>query len=86
MKNSDLIKALQQYPDDMEVTIFDHKKNLMDDCGDGSSEGVYSNFEVGLLNDDLSEDELAFHKERTDEDLKVFIVLSFDNPDIEIPE
>ena len=47
MKKEELIKQIQEkVPDGAEVVIFDHRKNLSDDWGDGSSSGIYKNFEV----------------------------------------
>lgn len=47
MKKEELIKKIQEIvPDGAEVVIFDHRKNLNDDVGDGSSVGIYQDFEV----------------------------------------
>jgi hypothetical protein len=47
MKKEELIKKIQEtVPDGAEVVIFDHRKNLNDDIGDGSSAGIYQDFEV----------------------------------------
>ena len=47
MKKEELIKKIQEViPDGAEVVIFDHNKNLNDDHGDGSSAGIYKDFEV----------------------------------------
>lgn len=46
MKKGELIKKLQELPggDEMEVVIFDHEKTARTDDGDGSCDGVYSDF------------------------------------------
>jgi hypothetical protein len=42
-----LIKLINEViPDGAEVVIFDHRKNLNDDVGDGSSTGIYQHFDV----------------------------------------
>lgn len=47
MKKEDLIKKIQEtVPDGGEVVIFDFRKNLGDDMGDGSSAGIYKDFEI----------------------------------------
>lgn len=47
MLKEDLLKQIQEkIPDGAEVVIFDHNKNLNDDHGDGSSAGIYKDFEV----------------------------------------
>lgn len=47
MKKEDLIKKIQEtIPDGAEVVIFDNNKNLNDDTGNGSSAGIYKDFEV----------------------------------------
>jgi len=52
MKNKDLIEKLSQLPEDTEVCIFDWRKNLSDDCGEGSSVGIYPKIEVALQGKD----------------------------------
>ncbi len=46
MKKEELIKQLQALPDGVEVVIFDHRKNLDQDSGDGSSAGIYKDFQI----------------------------------------
>jgi hypothetical protein len=47
MIKEDLIKKIQEtVPEGAEVVLFDHRKNLDDDIGDGSSEGIYKDFEI----------------------------------------
>lgn len=72
MKKEKLIEILQGMPEDTEVCIFDHRKNLDRDFGDGSSDGVHSDFEVEVIT-----------KENVTEDSKPFIALMFDNDDYE---
>ncbi|MBT0551960.1 hypothetical protein [Riemerella anatipestifer] len=78
MKNRDLIEKLKQLPPDVEVKIFDWRKNLEYDIGDGSSEGIYD-FDVELHK--LSEDEKECVKEHRGREPKDFITLSFENED-----
>lgn len=60
MKKSQLIKKLQEIPGDPEVAILDHLKNLYNDDGDGTSEGVYPEFEIEMINvEDLPPDHPA---------------------------
>lgn len=73
MKNTTvkgLIKQLQKLPMGAKVFVFDHKLNLADDSGDGSSEGIYQ-FEVSFMG-----------KDSIQKGTKPFVVLSFDNPEI----
>lgn len=41
-----LIKALEKYPKDLKINIFDWKQNLHNDWGEGSSAGIYTEFEI----------------------------------------
>lgn len=53
MKKEDLIKKINEtIPDGAEVVIFDHRKNMNDDNGDGSSVGIYKEFEVAHFTDE----------------------------------
>ncbi len=74
MKKHELITLLEQIPDNMEICIFDHRKNF-DSCDGGTGEasgGIYDKFEVSpILEDGISEG------------YKPFVTLSFDNPDYE---
>lgn len=53
MKKEKLIEELQKIPDGIEVCVFDWRKNLNNDCGDGSSVGIYPDFKVELMVDDF---------------------------------
>lgn len=47
MTKEELIKKIQDnIPDGAEVVIFDWRKNLGDDVGDGSSAGIYKDFDI----------------------------------------
>jgi hypothetical protein len=48
MKKEVLIKALQKLPKGAEVCIYDWRKNLHNDTGDGSGVGVYPDFEIEI--------------------------------------
>lgn len=68
--------------DNTNVAIFDHLKMANESySGEASSEGLYSDFEVHMLNDDLSADEIEYFKDMNDFEPVPFIVLSFTNPD-----
>ena len=78
MKVSELIKKLQEFPQDLEVKIFDWRKNLNEDWGDGSSAGIYD-IEVSM--DDYTEDEKEYYKERHDKEFVPWVQLSFESDD-----
>lgn len=78
MKVSELIKKLQEFPQDMDVKIFDWRKNLSEDYGDGSSAGIYD-IEVSV--EDLSEDEIKYLEEVHGRKFKPFVQLSFESDD-----
>jgi len=47
MTKEELIKQIQEnVPDKAEIVIFDHRKNLEHDDGDGSGAGIYKDFSV----------------------------------------
>lgn len=64
-----LIKKLTKYPPDMPVTLLDLRKNAHFADDEGSSEGIYSKYEVSIIEADLIED------------TKPFVVISFNNDD-----
>jgi hypothetical protein len=70
MKVEKLIKKLQSLPKGIEVCLYDWRRNLNRDCGEGSGEGIYPKFEIAVM----SEDEIA-------DDTKPFAVISFENRD-----
>lgn len=48
-----LIEELQKLPAETVVVLADYEKNLKSDAwGEGSSEGLYPEFEIEFLNDD----------------------------------
>jgi len=71
MNVSDLIAELSKLPQDTKVYVFDWRKNISEDSGDGSSAGIYSEFEVSLI--PLSE--------LTEESKEPIVVVSFSNDD-----
>lgn len=75
----ELIKQLQQIPAGTEVCLFDWRKSLSDDIGDGSSEGVYSDFKVEMVT--MEDDENEFFKEQHDREFIPWCGLYFDNDD-----
>lgn len=80
MNVAKLIKKLEEFPRDAEVRIFDWRKNLNEESGDGSgnSAGVYQ-FEVSM--EILSDDEKEYYKEMHDQDYKSWVQLSFESDD-----
>lgn len=79
MKKEKLIKELQKLPDGVEVCVFDWRKNLGDDSGDGSSAGLYPEFDVEFHQ--LEGDEAKWYKEEHGKKYKPFISLGFGNDD-----
>lgn len=79
MKNKDLIEQLQQFPPDMEVNIFDWRKCALDDTGDGSSAGVYGDFEVEKI--ELENDEAEYYEEQHEKKFVPWIAIGFVNED-----
>jgi hypothetical protein len=47
MKVKELIEALKECDPELQVAIFDYKRNM--DEGDGSMFGIYPDFEVGMV-------------------------------------
>lgn len=66
MKVRELIQELKFYNEDLDVVIFDWRKNAAYADEDGSSEGVYSPVEVSLESNEDNDD---------------FISISFNNED-----
>jgi hypothetical protein len=85
MTKGELITKLKELPgsDDMQVAIWDHRKCAHESTGEDASEGIYSDFDVHLMNDDATDDEKEYYNDRYDSDLSVFVAISFDNPDYE---
>lgn len=79
MKKEELIEKLKSLPDGVEVSIMDWRKNLGTDIGDGSSEGIYPNFEIDLIS--LSEEESEYFEEQHGKPFVPFIALCFLNED-----
>ena len=76
MKKSEFIAKLQAIPGDPDVAILDWLTNLNEDDGEGSSEGVYSEFDVDLMEPDTTlSAKPAF---------KPWIALSFENKNLHI--
>jgi hypothetical protein len=82
MTKKDIIDALAPYPDDIQVAIFDHKKNLADDWGDGSYTGIYIRFDVEKMEKEKWFEEGEAHDDDEPE-AKDWIALSFSNEDYE---
>jgi len=71
MKVSELIKKLKDLPNDLEIRIFDDRKNLFTADEDGSSEGIETITGVGSI---------SAISEKTNKKTKIAII-SFDNSD-----
>lgn len=80
MKKEDLINELQKLPDGVEVCVFDWRKNLGDDIGDGSHAGIYSDVEVSMVSM-LSDDELVFYEENNGIEYRPWASISFNSED-----
>lgn len=62
------------------VSVFDWRKNLGGDYGDGSYEGIYSEFNVGVIK--LDGEEHEFYKEQNDDkEFTPWVALEFVNED-----
>jgi hypothetical protein len=81
MKKEKLIEELEKLPDGIEVCIFDYRKNLANDIGDGSSEGVYSDFEISV--ESLEGEEAEWYREQHNEEFIPWASLCFDNFEFE---
>lgn len=49
MLKEDLISELLKIPDGTEVVLMDYRKNLHHSCADGTSEGLYSKYDVEMV-------------------------------------
>lgn len=57
MKNSELIGLLSKLDPEMEVCVFDCKRNIEEDSGEGTGAGVYTKFNVYQMdNENLPKD------------------------------
>ena len=81
MKKELLIEELQKLPDGIEVCVFDHRKCMHDDSGDGSSEGVHPEFNVEVIS--IEPEEVEHYKEHHGKDFIPWAALSFENDDYE---
>lgn len=83
MTNAELIAKLQTFPPDLKVAIFDWKKCRDNDDGDGSSVGVYLDFEISEQKLD-GEDEREYYRDRNDGmEYVPWLALSFSNEELE---
>lgn len=74
-----IIEELQKFPKGTEVCLYDWRKNLRNDVGDGSSEGIYPDFDIELRT--LKSDEAEFFKEMHDQEFTPWIAIGFNNSD-----
>lgn len=49
MIKEELIAELQKLPKGIQICVCDYRKNLNDDMGEGSTAGIYPDFEIELL-------------------------------------
>lgn len=84
MTKRELINKLEALPigDDAAVKLWDADRDAATSDGESPSTSMYD-FEVGILNDNMSEDEKEYHRDIIGSDPVPFIVISFDNPDYE---
>lgn len=86
MTKRELINKLEALPigDEATVCIWDVERDAHE-CtdGDSPSTSMYSDFEVGLLNDKMTEDEKQYHRDILESEPEPFITITFDNPDYE---
>lgn len=82
MKVKDLIQRLSDFPEDMEVCIFDHVKNTADASDEPTSAGIYKDFDVYQAHTDEELQELKEEFPNTTN----FIALEFTNEDKETDE
>jgi hypothetical protein len=75
MKKSELIAKLEAIEGDPHVAIVDHIRNIKEDSGDGSAEGIYPNFDVELI----TEDNLPGPEDDESDPMPPWIALSFEN-------
>lgn len=78
MKNKDLISALQQHDPEMEVAIFDWRKNIISDLGEPSAGGIYP--EIKLEKIEAEEDDRIPAQDRN---AASWIALAFTNEDLD---
>lgn len=71
-----IIEQLQKMPTGTEVCLYDWRMNISDDIGDGSSIGIYSNFEISLQTL-----EAEFYNNKEDRSLVPWVAISFKNND-----
>ena len=61
MKKEELIKKISKLPDGIEVCVVDLAVNLNSDAGEGSSDGIYTDFSIEVCPaDDLREGSKPF--------------------------
>lgn len=87
MTKRELINQLETLPigDDANVKIWDVERDAHVSDGESPSTSMYD-FEVGILNDDLSDDEKEYCREIIGIEPEPFIAISFNNPDYEDEE
>lgn len=82
MNVQELIDKLKEFDPNLPVRLFDHRKCMHFDSGDGSYAGVYDEMEISIY-DIEGEDERAFFKEQHGTDYKPWLAISFENDDYE---
>jgi hypothetical protein len=79
MKVEEVIEQLKKFPLGTNVCIYDCRKNLVDDDGDGSGAGIYPDFEIEMHT--LEPEEVEFYKEQNDKDFVPWVAIGFKNDD-----
>ncbi len=84
MTKRELIDKLEALPigDDAKVFVWDIERDAHVSGGDSASECLYE-FEIGVLNDNMTEDEKEYHREVIGSEPEPFIAITFENPDYE---
>lgn len=77
-----MIEALLAIPGDPEVKIYDHRKSMNQDDGDSPSTAIYD-FDIDVINDTLTPEEIAEIKEVHGFTPNPIIALFFNNEDFD---
>ena len=73
------LNELQKTHPNVNVSLLDWRKNLGDDVGDGSSVGVYDEFDFEIIK--LDGEEAKFYEEQNDKQFVSWLAISFENDD-----
>jgi hypothetical protein len=51
MKKKEFLKLINELPDNAEICVFDWRKNIYESDSDGTSAGIYPNFDIEFIDD-----------------------------------